>query len=201
MNYFYKPGANRVALRRPIPTPRAKPMRYRAPKITGKHVALAFLAVGLTIGIWFGAKSTKGWLAQRREDNLAAEQTALDTEKKQIEESARSRITSRAEAVTVWQEAMGQNQAYGAEVAARLALEYQPNWRDGYLMLGAAQIAQREYEEALKTLLQAQSIDPTYPPTHQMLAEVYKKTGDTTRADSETQKAIALSEKTGIALE
>ena len=202
MAYFYRPGANRVALRRPVAPYRPKSTHQRAStSITAKHIALAILAVGLTIGIWFGFKGTKNWLVQRRENNLAAQKAALEAEKQNIENDIRGRAATRATAVAVWESEMQNNQAYGAEVAARLALEYQPNWRDGYLMLGAAQIAQREYDPALKTLLQAQAADPTYPPTHQMLAEVYKKTGDTTRADAETQKAIALSEKTGIALE
>ena len=73
------------------------------------------------------------------------------------------------------------------------ATQLDPLWRDGWVWRGYTELKLNEPKEALDSLKKAESIDPIYPLTYQLLVIAYQQTGDTTSAASAQEKLVYLS--------
>jgi len=159
-------------------------------------VSAAILLVG-GLG-WFGVAKFQNW-SSRRSAEADAARVAGDKERQAaLEKSIAEQATTPIAAALLWEQKMKDGAFEEAVVAAEVALKLQPNWRDGYLMLGSAQLSAKDYPKAQTALERALALDPIYPPTHQLFATLYSATGQKEAASAETEKAISLSEKTGI---
>lgn len=84
------------------------------------------------------------------------------------------------------------NQKDLSYLAAIKSTELEPLWRDGWLWRGYLELRLRHPKEALASLKKAESLDPIYPPTYQLLSIAYQETGDDTSAKFAKEKVIYL---------
>ena len=201
MSYYYRPNNKGVSkVRRPTPyAPRHTPRTPRAlPKVQWRLVGIGFgILVLATLG-WFGITKFQNWSSRRSAEADAARVAAGNERRAALEKSIAEQATTPIAAALLWEQKMKDGATEEAVVAAEVALKLQPNWRDGFLMLGSAQLSAKDYTKAQTALDRALDLDPIYPPTHQLFATLYSATGQKVAASQETEKAISLSEKTGI---
>jgi tetratricopeptide (TPR) repeat protein len=198
MGKLHRSGAARQSPDISRPTPHTS---RHTPKIPWRYIGIGIAVLILAGGGYFGVIKLRDWSNARRQ--AAATKRDVEDKARQtaLEQSMRGQITTALGAAGTWQQKMQEGKTEEAEIAAKIALELQPNWRDGYLMIGAAQLEQKEYQDAQSSLEMATKLDPTHAPTHQLLAALFNQTGHQDAANQETAKAISLSKKTGIALE
>lgn len=68
-----------------------------------------------------------------------------------------------------------------------------PDYRDGWVMLGTIYLAIDNLEQAEKSLMVAQDIDPVYPKTFELLGQLWQEKGDPIKAAEFYNKAKILS--------
>lgn len=73
------------------------------------------------------------------------------------------------------------------------ATQMDPNWRDGWVWKGYAELKLNKPQDALTSLKTAEKIDPIYPLTYQLLVLAYQKNGDKENAQSAQAKLVYLS--------
>ncbi len=193
MTYYYRPHSTRTMSRKPNISRSPRPL----PKLPWRYIAVG-IGMLMLVGLgWFGVTKIQGWLSHRSAESEAARVASESQRRAELEKSIGDQITSSMGGAALWEQKMKDGQTEEALVAAKITLNLQPNWRDGYLMLASSQIAGKNYLEAEESLLKALDLDPIYPLSHQLLATLYEATDKKTEAAVETEKATSLAEKTG----
>ncbi len=71
--------------------------------------------------------------------------------------------------------------------------ELEPGWRDAWLWKGYTELKLSQPKNALASLKKAETIDPIYPLTYQLLAISYQQTDDPNSAKGAQEKLTYLS--------
>lgn len=169
-------------------------MSFKAPKIDLSDFpwkkTLRFTGVFLLIiGIYFGIKTgyEKAVYAAEQK-NIAREQEyqkQLANLKQQVEKEA----TDAFSFVQLSQKYIDERDGQKAEIAAQIATEKEPRWRDAFVNLGHIYLSVNKFEEAKIALTKAIELDPLNPQTHYLLYLTYQELKDEQAAKQEFAKA------------
>lgn len=175
---------------------REKNLNFRAPKIdfsnfpwkkTLRFAGVFLLIIGLYCGIKAGYEKA---LLAANQKNIAREQEyqrQLSDLRLQVEKEAGDAFAF----VQLSQKYLDERDGQKAEMAAILATEKEPKWRDGFVNLGHIYLSVNKFEEAKTTLLQALKLDPIDPQTHYLLSLTYQELKDEQAARQAFAKAEA----------
>jgi len=89
-----------------------------------------------------------------------------------------------------------------AELKMQKVIAENPDYRDGYILLGKIYLERLAFSnqglvKAEEILQKAAEVDPVYPETYSLLAQVYEKTGEKDKANEAAAKAAMLANKVG----
>lgn len=143
----------------------------------------------LIIAIYFGIKTgyeRAVYAAEQQQIAREQEYTKQLTElKSQMEQEGDSAFSF----VQLSQKYLDEHDGQKAEIAALVATEKEPKWRDAYVNLGHIYLSVNKFEEAKITLLRAVELDPINPQTHYLLYLTYQELKDESTAKQEFAKA------------
>ena len=172
-------------------------MPVRLPRIPLWQIG-AIIAVPLVI---YGLFSAVTGIKNNRQDKIAtmeAEAQAAQAQKvAAIEQDVATQIKTPEDALTVCKQKADAKELDAAAIACESAIKERPNWRDANLMLAAVRLAQNEAEKALAAAKTAVSLDPIYPTSYAVLAQIYTKLGNIDEATIASDKADKLATVTG----
>ncbi len=146
----------------------------------------------MIITIYLGIKTgyeKAVYIAQQK--TIAREQeyqNQLVEMKTQVEQEAKNAF----DFVKLSQKYLNERDGQKAEVAALIATEKEPKWRDAFVNLGHVYLSVNKFEEAKETLIHALELDPINPQTHYLLYLTYQELNDEATAKQEFAKAKAL---------
>lgn len=87
------------------------------------------------------------------------------------------------------------NQNDLATTALEKSTELDPLWRDGWVWRGYEELKLGKPKDALASLKKAETLDPIYPFTYQLLSIAYEATGDEVSAKFASEKVTFLNKK------
>lgn len=174
-----------------------KTLAFKAPKIdisnfpwkkTLRVGGVLLLIITIYLGIKTGYEKAV-YIAQQK--TIAREQeyqNQLVEMKTQVEQEAKNAF----DFVKLSQKYLNERDGQKAEVAALIATEKEPKWRDAFVNLGHVYLSVNKFEEAKETLIHALELDPINPQTHYLLYLTYQELNDEATAKQEFAKAKAL---------
>lgn len=143
----------------------------------------------LLIAIYFGIKTGYEKAVYAAEQKQIAKeqeyQKQLGELRKQIEQEAQDAFSF----VKLSQKYLDERDGQKAEIAALIATEKEPEWRDGFVNLGHIYLSVNKFKEAEAALLRAAELDPINPQTHYLLYLTYQELKDENTAKKEFAKA------------
>lgn len=167
-------------------------------KVPFKSIAILIVVFLAFLGCYAGIKKTYEHIAWKAEQERIAQEKEYQDRLISIKSEVSSSITDAVVAVSKSQEYIKSGDGERAEVAAEIAVEKDPQWRDGYLNLGQIYMSLNKFDKAETTLKTALSKDPICGRTHYLLSLVYQERGNTDGAKLELAKAKNLGFETEI---
>ena len=173
------------------------------PEIDLKKVP--FKGIGLVVGVfalvvlsYMGVKSVYEYTAKKNE---VARQDQIQTYEQRlagIKTEVAVKGTDAASFVTLSQQYLTSKDVDRAEVAASLAVEKDPAWRDGFLNQGHVLLVANKFDEAKTAFEKALTIDPLCGQAHYLLSLAYSELKNTDLAKQEFAKAKTFGFETEI---
>lgn len=175
---------------------RGKSLNFRVPKVDFSNFpwtrTLRFTGVFLlVVAIYFGIKTgyEKAVLASEQK-NIAREQ-AYQAQLNNLKEEVGKEATDAYSFVELSQKYLREYDGQKAEIAALIATEKDPRWRDGFINLGHVYLSVNKFDEAKVALVRAAEIDPLSPQAHYLLYLTHQELKDEQTAKQEFAKAEA----------
>jgi tetratricopeptide (TPR) repeat protein len=158
-------------------------------KIPWKRVGIILAAFAVIIGAYVGVKKTYEYTLARSQEKQKAELQAYQNHLQQIKDEVASQGTDAYSYAELSQKFLKAKDAERAEAAAEIAVQKEPNWRDGYLNLGQVYLSINKFEEAKKAFEKAIEIDPISGTAHYYLSLAYQELRNSEAAKQEFAKA------------
>lgn len=158
-------------------------------KIPWKRVGIILAAFAMIVLAYGGVKKTYEYASAKSQEKQRAELATYQNHLQQIKDEVASQGTDAYSYAQLSQQFLKAKDADRAEAAAEVAVEKEPNWRDGYLNLGQVYLSVNKFEEAKTAFEKAVEIDPVYGEAHYYLSLAYQELRNTEAAKQEFAKA------------
>lgn len=154
-----------------------------------------FIKILIVIGILLAGLLSSILIGQK----VYAQMTAnLDQGLKQIESEYSQTVAQRTDANALVKAGLHQADANVPDLALislKRATQLQPNYRDGWLALGLAQLKTNDVKAALVSFQTAEKLDPINPKTYELLKIAYERLEDMAGAKTAQDKFDFLTKK------
>jgi len=175
---------------------RGNNLSFKAPKVDFSNFpwkkTLRFTGVFLLIiGVYFGIKVGYEKAVYATEQKNIAREKEYQTQLASMKETIEKEATDAYSFVELSQKYIAERDGQKAEIAAIIATEKEPMWRDGFVNLGHVYLSVNKFDEAKTALVKAIEIDPLNPQTHYLLYLTYQELKDEQTAKQEFAKAKA----------
>jgi len=159
-------------------------------KLFESNLVRLIISVALLIIAYFGIQAGAGLYSQKLIK-------AYSGPAEELKNSFRAEIAEQTDAYGAakmgTQFAQAQNNDL-ASLAFQKATDLDPEYRDGWVGRGQAELQNNQPEEALESLKRAEEIDPINPRTYELLAIAYRATDDEEAAKKAEEKWKYLNE-------
>ena len=162
--------------------------------ISWKKTIISALVFAAIIGGYIGVKKTYEYLAWKSGQERIAQEKAYENHLAQVKSEVSSKAGDAYAFAKMSQDYLKNNDGEKAVVAAKIAVEKDPNWRDGYLNLGQIYLATNDFEKAQATLEIAKQKDPLYGQTYYLLSLAYQEV----KNDAAAKQAFAKAKELGF---
>lgn len=171
-------------------------MSFKAPNIDFSNFpwkkTLRFTGVFLLIiGIYFGIKIGYEKAVYATEQKSIAREQEYQKQLTNLKQQVEKEATDAFSFVQLSQKYIDERDGQKAEIAALIATEKEPKWRDAFVNLGHVYLSVNKFEEAKIALTRAIEIDPLHPQTHYLLYLTYQELKNEQAAKQEFAKAKA----------
>jgi predicted Zn-dependent protease len=158
-------------------------------KLPWKAIGFTVLIFAVVISAYVGIKKGYDYAAAKNAQADLARQQEYENHLASVKQEVTGLAADAYSFVKLSQNYIKSGDAERAEAAAKLAVEKDPAWRDGYVNLGQIYLATNNFEQAKLTLEEALKHDPVYGQTHYLLALAYQELNDDGKSKEEYAKA------------
>ena len=171
-----------------------RPICFKAPKIDLSRVpwkkTLRISGVFLLIvAIYFGIKTGYERAVRVAEQTQIAREQEYTKQLGELKSQMEKEGDSAFSFVQLSQKYLEERDGQKAEIAALIATEKEPKWRDAHVNLGHVYLSVNKFQEAETALLRAVELDPINPQTHYLLYLTYQELNNENTAKQEFAKA------------
>ncbi len=158
-------------------------------KVPFKGIGLVLGVFALIVMSYIGIKSVYEYSAKSNEAAMVAQKQTYEEHITKIKAEVASQATDALGFVALSEQFLKNKDVERAEAAARLAVEKDASWRDGYINQGHVLLVANKFDEAKTAFEQALKIDPLCGQAHYLLSLTYQELKDNTTAKKEFAKA------------
>lgn len=143
----------------------------------------------LIISAYLGVKTGYEKAALAAKQRQIAKEQEYQKQISQLKQEIEAQASDAFGFVELSQKYLRERDGQRAELAALIASEKEPGWRDAFVNLGHIYLSVNKFQEAKTALLKAVELDPVNPQTHYLLYLTYQELKDDKAAKQEFAKA------------